>query len=281
MKYPEWAPVILAERHKSRMDSDSPERKFKRGDPDTIVAEFAKWCDGLVKKENIENYRRFLHHSLDLGLPDEETTVLLDKMITKLRMKAVWKTLARRIQEDIEYSHFFDVCELSMYGWHGAIRRTKEEQKALHQEIHDTAGKLIYLIRESGEFDFYSMSDLIGDSSIYGLMDALDTQNELSYARSYVSDIMPKIEEVLEDISERAIQYREKESSVKKPGSKRAHVQYFVRALSHYLNSKYNQPLHEVVAVTTSVLFDDRSSINSNLFDPSSIDSDYVRKLVG
>ncbi len=281
MKYPEWAPVILVERHKSRMDSDSSERKFKRGDPDTIVAEFEKWCDGLVEKENIENYRRFLHHSLALGPPDEETTVLLDKMITKPMMEAVWKSLARRIKEDIEFSHFFDVCEISMYGWRGAPRRTKEDQKKLNQEIHGTAEKLLDLIKKSGEFDFYSMSDLIGDLSIYGLMDALDTQNELSYARSCVSNIMPRIEEVLEDISERVIQYREKESSVKKPGSKRAYIHYFVRALSHYLNSKYNQPLHEVVAVTTSVLFDDRSFINSNLFDPSSIDSDYVRKLVG
>ena len=268
MKYPEWAPPSLVERHKNRMDSNSPDRKFKTRDPDAIVADAAQKHEGMTE-DNIENYRRQLYR-FSLGLPDEESTALLGKLITDTRMKDVWKALGKRIEKDIELYQFFSACEGGITGWRGDPKQTAAERKAFYQEIRDTALKLIYLMNKAGQFDLYSINELVEDRSIEWLMGVLDAPNELSYARFSVSDIIPRIHEVLIDISEKATQYGEEESSVKKPNSENADIHYFVRMLSEYLKKRYGQPLHEVVAVTTEVVFDRQN-----------IDSDYVRKLVG
>ena len=268
MKYPEWAPPILVERYKNRVDSNSPERKFKTGDPDKIVADAAQKHEGMTE-ESIENYRRQLYR-MSLGLPDEESTALLGKLITDQRMKDVWKALAKRIDKDIELNQFFNACEGGITGWRGNLKQTPAERKVFYQEIQDTSLKLLNLMGKSGQFDFYFIQRLIDDQSIEWLMEVLDAPNELSYARFSVSEIVPRVHEVLIDISEKAKQYGEEESSVKKPNSDNADIHYFVRMLSEYLKKRYGQPLHEVVAATTEVVFDRQN-----------IDSDYVRKLVG
>ena len=128
MKYPEWAPPILVERHKERMDSSSPKRKFKTPDPDAIVADAAQKHEGMTE-EAIENYRRQLYR-FSLGLPDVESTALLGKLITDPRMKDVWKALAKRIDKDIELYQFFSACEGGITGWRGDIKQT------VHRHIH-------------------------------------------------------------------------------------------------------------------------------------------------
>lgn len=268
MEYPEWAPSILVERHKSRVDSKVSDRKFKTSDPDAIVADATKKYKDLTE-ESIENYRRYLYR-MSFGLPDEESTTLLGKLITDHRMKEVWKTLARRIVKDSEFSHFFNVCEGGISGWRGDPKQTIAERKEFYQEIRDTARKLILLMHKSGRFDLYSINNLIDDQTIEWLIEALDIPSEPSYTRFCVSDVVPHVNKVLIDISEKATQYGEEEPTVKKPKSENADIHYFVRMLSRYLKNKYKQPLHEVVAATTEVVFDRQN-----------IDSDYVRKLVG
>ncbi len=268
MKYPEWAPAILVERHKSRTDSNSSERKFKQKNPEEFVAEAVQRYESITD-EAIENYRRHLYR-MSLGLPDEESTTLLGKLITDQRMKEVWKTLARRIEKDIEFFNFFGACEGCINGWRGDLKQSAAERKAFYQEINNTVEKLKYLMYKSGKFDLYYTSQLVDDRRIEWLMDELDIPEELSYTRFCVSDIMPSIHEVLTDISEKATQYGKKVPSVKKPNSENADIHYFVRNLSQYLRNRYKQPLHEVVAATTEVVFDRQH-----------IDSDYVRKLVG
>ncbi len=268
MKYPEWAPAILVEWHKSLTDSNSPERKFKQRNPEEYVAEAAQRHEGMTD-EGIENYRRYLYR-MSFGLPDEESTILLGKLITDQRMKGVWKTLTRRIEKDIEFSQFFNMCEGGISGWRGDPKQTTVERKQFYKEIQDTVGKLMFLMGKSGKFDLYLTNQLIDDQSIEWLIETLDIPNESSYTRFCVSEIVPHINEILLDISEKAKQYGEKEPSVKKPNSENADIHYFVRALSQYLKSRYNQPLHEVVAATTEVVFDRQT-----------IDSDYVRKLIG
>ena len=77
MEYPEWAPLILVERHKSRVDSKSSERKFKTHDPETIIADVVQRHEGLTE-EGIENFRRYLYRKSLMGLPDKESTKLLE-----------------------------------------------------------------------------------------------------------------------------------------------------------------------------------------------------------
>lgn len=267
MKYPEWAPAILVERHKSRVDSKSSERKFKVSDPESSITELVMKHKG-ISKEGIENYRRHLYR-MSLGLPDKESTALLEQLITDIRMKTVWKALARRSDKDSEYSGFLKACEEGIIGWRGDVKQTASERKAFYQEIRDATAKLFSLIDKADQFDFYSINKLVDDQSVKWLLEVLNAPNNVSHARLSLSDIIPSIYEVLIDISEKATQYGEEESSVKKPNSPNAKIHYFIRWLSKYCQQSYNQPLHEVVAITASVIFNKQN-----------IDTDYVRKLV-
>lgn len=267
MKYPEWAPTILVKQHMNGLDNSSPNKKFKIANPDERVTEFAQ--EEGVTEEALEIYRQYLYRRL-AGLPDEESTALLGKLITDPRMKDAWKSLARRVDKDLEFFNFFRACECGINGWRGDLKQTAAERKAFYQEICDTVGKLQYLMYKSGKFDLYYTSELIDDQRIESLMDALYIPEEFSYTQFCISNILPSIHDVLTDISDKAMKYGKEEPSVKKPNSENADIHYFVRTLSQYLKNKYKQPLHEVVAATTAVTF-----------DRLNIDSDYVRKLVG
>ena len=74
---------------------------------------------------------------------------------------------------------------------------------------------------------------------------------------------------IIEGIAEISKKHLEESVVVKKPNSKNAGIHYFIRMLSRYCKMAYGQPLHEVVAVTTSVVF-----------DLQNCDEDYVRKIV-
>lgn len=269
MNYPEWAPQILVEQHKKRTDSDSPERKFKTHDPETIIADVLQKQGGNISEENIENIRRTLYRNSLGGLPDKESTALLELLISDLRMKDVWKALAKRVKQRQEFFDFFRACEGGITGWRSDLKQTPSERRAFYQEIWDAAATLQSLMSKSSEFDYYSINKLVDDQQVEWLLDALDAPNDVSYARFSLSEITPRIFEVLNDIAAKATQYAEEESSVKKPNSPNAEIHYFTRLLSDYCQRRYKQPLHEVVAITTSVVFDQLN-----------IDTDYVRKIV-
>lgn len=269
MIYPEWAPQILVEQHKKRTDSDAPERKFKTHDPETIIADVIQKHGNKITEENIEDIRRNLYRKSLFGLPDKESTVLLELLITDLRMKDVWKALARRIEKDQEFFQFFNACEGGITGWRGDLKQTPSERRAFYQKIFDAAAELQGLMSKADDFDYYSITKLIDDEQIEWLLEVLDATNDVSYTRFSLSEIIPHYFLVLNDIAEKAKKYGEEESSVKKPNSENADIHYFVRSLSGYLSRRYGQPLHEVVAATTGVVFDRQN-----------IDSDYVRKLV-
>lgn len=269
MNYPEWAPEILVERYKSRTDSDSPERKFKTRDPETIIADVMQRHGENITEENVENIRRTLYRNSLGGLPDKESTELLELLITDLRMKDVWKALAKRVKSGQEFFDFFRACEGGITGWRGDLKQTPSERRAFYQEIWGAAATLQSLMGKAGEFDYYSINHLVEDQSIEWLLEVLDAPNDVSYARFSLSEVTPNIFVVLNDIAAKAKKYAEEESSVKKPNSPNAEIHYFIRGLSDYFHRRYNQPLHEAVAITTAVIFDQQN-----------VDTDYVRKIV-
>lgn len=274
MKYPEWAPPILVEKHKSLVDSKLPERKSKVPDPGSRIIDLAIMRNDVemkhrsISEESTENYRQ-LFYRMSFGLPDKESTALLERLITDIRMEGVWKALAKRIDIDFEFYQFFNACEKGITGWRGNIKQTASERKAFYQEIRDTATKLFSLINKSDQFDFYSIDNLVDKKKIKWLLEVLDAPIDVSYAQFSLAEITPSIDKVLIDISEKATQYGEKESPVKKPNSPNAEIHYFIRSLSHYFSEKYRKPLHEVVAITAGVIFDKQD-----------IEADHVKKLV-
>jgi hypothetical protein len=269
MDYPEWAPQILVGRHKKRTDSNLPNGKVNPHDPEVIIADVMQKHGDKITEENIEDIRRNLYRKSIFGLPDKESTALLEQLITDLRMKDVWKALAKRIENDREFLEFFSVCEGGITGWRGDPKQTSSERRVFFQDIWDTTAKLQTLMSKAGEFDFYSVNKLLDDKHVEWLLEVLDAPNDVSYARFCLDEVIPSMFEVLNDIAAKAKQYGEEELSVKKPNSPNAEIHYFTRLLSDYFQRRYNQPLHEVVAITTSVIFNQQN-----------IDGDYVRKIV-
>ncbi|MCX7178663.1 MAG: hypothetical protein NTX56_07790 [Proteobacteria bacterium] len=275
MDYPEWAPKLLIERHRELTNSKPSERKFKSVDPEATIADWAQNHD--FSEENIEHMRRKLYRQAFGGLPDNEQAALLKKLISDLRMKDVWRTLSKRIQKDQGFWDFFRACQGGITGWRGDQKQTTLERRKFYQEIHDTAGRLQFLMYKADAFDFYSITNLVKNETIEWLLETLDASfsdaipdgQEDSYARFCLSDVIPSAFEVLNDIGKKAKQYGEEVPSVKKPNSPNAQIHYFARSLSGYCQKRYEQPLHEVVAITTSVVFDEQN-----------IDTDYIRKIV-
>lgn len=278
MKYPEWAPKTLIEQHKRRTEGDQSARKFKTSDPETIIANIKQKHGHNLTEANAEDIRRKLYRQSMLGgLPDDERTALLKKLITHLNMKGVWIALAKRSTHERDPWQFFTACEAGITGWRGDQKQTAAERRTFYQEIYDTAGKLKSLMHEASAFDHYSIKNLVKDQTVEWLIetlgasfsDIIDPDQEIPYVRFCLSDVIPSSFEVLQDIGEKAKQYRDESSTVKKPNSQNAKIHYFVRELSDYCQRVYAQPLHEVVAITTSVIF-----------DLPNCDDDYVRKIV-
>lgn len=329
MKYPEWAPAILVELCKSRVDNESTGKKHKvpdpvpdpesiefdvdsmifdpeskdfvpesmisdsmvfdpelmnfvpksmvsdpksiASDPESMISDAVLKQKGMTK-EGIKNLRLRIDRlgdEMSCGLPEKESTALLKQLLTDFRMKDVWKALAKRIDEDYEFFLFFKACEAGIIGWRHNLKQNASERKAFYQEIRDTSAKLFSLLNKADQFDLYAIDSLYNDKKIEWLMDSLYVSpHAIPNARSHLAEVMPSIYQVLIDISEEAEQYGKEESPVKKARSPNAKIHYFTRLLSGYCQRCYKQPLHEVVAITASVIFQ------------QNIDTDYVRKLV-
>jgi len=191
-------------------------------------------------------------------------------------MKAVWASIARRIEIELEFVHFWTTCGTIIQGWRRAQKLSTKQHREYFQKIHEHALALDQLMYETVEFQHSRVTDLIETDSIKWLLEALnaslpkfeDEEESISYARVTLAFITPSVDVVLDDIATKALTFSKEEPLVRKPNSENAPIHYFVRSLSGYLKKRYGQPLREVVATTTYVIFDQE------------IDTDYVRKLV-
>jgi len=281
MNYPDWAPKNLVAIHLlSRLEK--PYRSLDTGfhtelDTEQTIVQIRKECNE-VSDQLIEKIRADLSlWSLFPPEKEKERTEILEKLITDQRMKAVWASIARRVEIELEFVHFWTICGTIIQGWHRAQKLSPKQHREYFQKIHEHALALAQLMNETVEFQHSSTTDLIETDSIKWLLKALnaslpkfiDEEEGISCARAYLSTVTPSIYVVLDDIAAKALTFSKEEPLVRKPNSENAHIHYFVRSLSGYLKKRYGQPLHEVVATTTGVVFNQEG-----------IDTDYVRKLV-
>jgi hypothetical protein len=277
MKYHEWVPTTLVELHKFRTEGDQSARKIKTRDPETVIADFEKDRGEEFTEAFAEEIRRKIYRQLTIYLPDEESTAFLEMLITDQSMKAVWVSLTKRTTPERDPLQFFYACERGITGWRGHQKQTTLERRKYYQEIYDIADRLEGLMLEASAFDSYSIDKLVSEGSIEWLHKVLknsfsstDTASKKDHdIRFLLSKVVPEIDEVLHDIKQKAGQYRDETTTVKKPNAENAKVHYFVRLVSDYCQQTYSQPLHEVVALTTSAIF-----------DLPNCDIDYVRKIV-
>ncbi len=278
MKYPEWAPLSLVELYERKSDPALSGDTSQALDPESILADILQKADRAVSEDNIENLRRQLYRNvIGNSLPPEEELALLEKLIADQRMKTVWAALSKRSKDQHEDPlQFFSVCQRGIAGWRGDPKQTPAERKAFYQDLYDAVVRLDVLMNEAAGLDFYSIEDLIQDSSIETITDASDippayssdATMESSYLKFSLSEIMPSFHTILRDISEKAILLRDEAAPIKKPNSQKAGAHFFIRMLSGYLRNSYGQPLNEVVALTASVVF-----------ELPNCDESYVRKI--
>ncbi|QGX39376.1 hypothetical protein [Permianibacter aggregans] len=279
MEYPDWVPESILAMHKKRTSDEYKKREFRIKPPDELIDEIEQIHNVTLSKENAETLRKeHYRRAIFGGLSDDESLALLEKLIFSLNMKGAWTALSKRHTDNRTSPWwFFTACDRAICGWRGSNKRTTSEHKAFYQEIVDTAIKLNSLLRNAEKFDGYSISQEIDDESIHWLIDVLDIHYTIpgnddpggEYVRYCISEVLPSVPYMLDDIAKKAMAFKNETVIVKKPNSQNAQIHYFIRFLSDYCQSKYGQPLHDVVATTTSVVY-----------DLPNCDDDYVRKIV-
>lgn len=275
MNYPNWAPEALVNWHKLLLKEPSITLS-----PDGRVDQLRQKPEcSHFSDEDWEFVRRNLNRTV--SMPESEQTELLGRLLTSADMEKAWRSLARWKKSD-EYSfNFWMACTSAIQGWRGSQKLTAGERQQSLAGLAERAKELRRMLMVSDDFRYYRTGDLIDDRAIKMLIDELDVKptekmdlessDELSaYVHFMVVDsVVPTVWEILGDIESRSTELLNKEVLVKKPKSERAPIHYFIRWLSQYIRREYRTPLHDVVAATASVVFDDRK-----------IDSDYVRKIL-
>jgi hypothetical protein len=272
MTFPDWAPPQLITLHSRQVASD-----LKEFDPEEYIAELRKDEKWKNKPEQFFDKIKEHHYRKTLFLNKKESIPLLEKILTDPRMRAVWLSLDRRRKSDGDELKFWWTCQSAIVGWRGEPKITPKEKKQILVDVIDSVKKLRSAIERIREFDFYSTTSLIEDREIEWLIEVLDAtmvhqNNEaefLSYVRFSLSEVVPHYQTILSDIEIKAGSFLSEELLVKKPNSENASLHYFVRTISQWFRDYHGQPLHDAVAITASVIFDE-----------DDLDADYVRKLV-
>ena len=185
-----------------------------------------------------------------LGQPDRRIpgTGLAQIPITA-NSKAVWVSLIKRSTPERDPLQFFYACERGITGWRGHQKQTTLERREYYQKIYNIADRLEDLMLHASAFDSYSIDEVVSDQSIERLKKIL--RNSISSTdsaskkdpdiRFLLSVGVPKINEVLRDIKQKAGQYRDERTIVKKPNAENAKVHYFARQISDYCRKTYSQ----------------------------------------
>ena len=214
MNYPNWAPKNLIAIHLlNHLENTSP-----RLDTEQKIAQIRKECKE-VSDQQIEEIRTDLSRwslffpqeesGLPFSLSKKESTEILGKLITDQRMKAVWASIARRIEIELEFVHFWTTCGTIIQGWRRAQKLSTKQHREYFQKIHEHALALKKLMSETVEFQHSSITDLIEIDSIKWLLKALNTslpkfedeEESIRCARATLAFITPSVDVVLDDIA--------------------------------------------------------------------------------
>lgn len=269
MPYPDWAPQRLVDFHLARLEfkmesSNEDDLRFRSMLPDAMEQEERQEVD-----KNIDS---------SPAISPRDSSTLLEVLLTDLRMKNAWKSIARRIEDENEFLHFWFACRDAIWSWQAHQKLSRTERKKFFARIHSLVVELGQMMSETNEYrvvpitqliDLNKIEAMIEDLSIPPPMPEENATSNSKIVRHCVADVFPHFKEILNHIALSAARYSEEEPLVKKPKSEPAPIQYFIRYLSKYVQWRYGQPLHEVVAATAGVVF-----------HKEDIDSNYVRSLL-
>lgn len=252
MNFPDWAPKELVHYYGSHLSKEYPKSDLPKEVQESI---FTAIGASATHKQEVKT--------------------LLEKYLNDERMKEVWNTLKKRTTNDMSYIRFLNRCQNGVHHWRINPKLTKTEFKNHFNDINETASKLLLLLNKYHSFGYVNTTDLIDDKLIESLLDVMDSnllfegnfenehelngdklKEQLNYTRSYLSDVVPTVDKILENIANKSKEDMEHVPVIKQPNSPNAHLHYFIKTLSHHMLKEYDQPLHKVVAITTAVTFD-------------------------
>lgn len=280
MRYPDWAPPGLVELHRLKLEYTKSTTGFNPVDPESFIESIVREHGGKLSADGVENLRQRLYRNSFVGLPNAESTEMLGRLIGSESMRGVWRAIDRHADGEHGAVEFFSACENAIAGWRGEAKRTKAERNALLLRVQELASELSLMLHDCPDFDYFSIANMIDDEHLKVIADGIAShevevpgyqlrftpdEDDLRYFRMGMSDAIPTVHKVLEQVAKRAKKIAAQDVIVKKPGSQNAQVHYFVRSLSDYCRTQFSKPLHDVVAVTASVIFQD-----------ANIDSPYV-----
>lgn len=201
MNYPDWSPESLINILKLRKDHNLNGNRVITFNPD----------DELEKMRNDEKFKHYseedfkqVHENFyrkSLGLPTEESDYLLAKLITDLRMKEVWNSLARRRTSDNDAIRFWMACEGAIQGWRGEPKITPKERIQILEDIQQLLADLQIKMHKLRDFDFYSINKMIDKESVNWLLETLDADlsemdddKKLDYASFCLAEVIPNFD---------------------------------------------------------------------------------------
>jgi methyl coenzyme M reductase subunit D len=219
-------------------------------------------------------------------LVDDEKLELLEKLLTHPEMEYVWTALEKRKSTVENYGpKLYGAIQFGITGWRRNLKLTSKESKEYFLRIHQHAMALATILSgvPIGEFTHEMQPvKLIDKDHIKAFLeDSLDfspteligkyikTEEEaLDYVKFWLSELVPNLDAVLMNVAIVSLDHVNHVPVLKKPNAKNAPIHYFIKGMSQFMRATYKQPLHEVVATLTRVVFNENS-----------IDVDLVRKL--
>lgn len=274
MRYPDWAPQGLVELHRLKLEYTPSTTGFNPADPESFIESIVREHGGKLSADGVENLRQRLYRNAFVGLPAAESAEMLGRLIGSESMRSVWRAIERHADGEHGAIEFFSACENAIAGWRGEAKRTKAERNELLLRVQKLASELSLILHDCSDFDYFSIANMIDDAHLKVMADGIASyevevpgyqlrvtpdESDLRYFRMGMSEAIPSVHEVLEQVVERAKKIAAQDVIVKKPGSPNAEVHYFVRSLSDYCRAQFSKPLHDVVAVTAAVIFQDEN----------------------
>ncbi len=243
MKFPNWAPKYLTEFHRSYLENG-----------------------------NLAAQGR---HLAGHGMNAKESDQILLRMLSDGRMEKVWRSLGKRFERrnpDYQHYRFVFECFMGVSHWRHSPKLTTKQRRLLANRIKKYVSDLSQSLSEIGYDGNPLFSHILADRPIDRhlayFLDQIEHYSKNEVAQTQIPVALPPMHWFLTALCADIDSLISERLLVTKPKSKNAALHFLIRRLNRYFVSKFGQPLHDLVAATSSVVL-----------DLDDVDPDLVRKL--
>lgn len=238
--------------------------------------------DVLIKKRfeegNLIIYPKILSPVAEL--------MIVDRLISSAKMRNIWRLMKKRSSDYKpvrlegrysysghynQYINLYAACLSAKWQWINASRRTPSELEEYLKLIANKSIELSKLLLEENLEDVSRTKQYIDRKYMNKIFHDVDTNpNEYpdikitkynfslkQWAQLLIEiheDILPSVPDILEALSKKIVQQKNKLAVLSQPNPKNAESIFFVRVLSDYFSKSYGSPLHAYVAAVANAV---------------------------